>query len=162
MDPVSNRVSNILRKLTLLLSLVFGCIILVTIYFSLRSSPNLKEVQFLPDWIGYWADIHVNARTAVPYFILALLWPMVASALQLMNRDRLTPKRFPKESLLLIIGYVGIAVLLLSTEALQIFIPTRFVTLEDTLWGTLGISSGGIVGLLFCLYGKSFIVATRK
>ena len=118
------------------------------LYLSLRGSPSLREVCWLPEWLSAWADRHGELRTAVPYCAAGLLCPWLLTRnqarptgrSQLIGHGRLAPILWAAASLF---------VLLLLTEGAQLVLPNRFVSLADIAWGTLGIVVGvaGSLGL---------------
>lgn len=58
-------------------SLVFRVSLLITLvgifgFLGLRQSPQLREVAWMPEWIGQWVDSHGVMRNAVGFFGLGL------------------------------------------------------------------------------------------
>ena len=118
-----------------------GLLILLTAYLTLRPSPILNELPWLPDWLGHWADANGDLRTAVPFFLLSLLWAVGGRRL----RGRSWARRW-------VSGFAGIWLLLLVTESLQLLIPSRNFSLLDIAWGTIGFAIGGLLGLSILHY----------
>ena len=123
-------------------------LLLAILYLSLRGSPSLREVCWLPEWLSAWADRHGELRTAVPYCAAGLLCPW----LLIRNQARPTGRSHP-------IGHGRLApslwaaaslfALLLLTEGAQLVLPNRLASLADIALGTLGIVVGvaGSLGL---------------
>jgi hypothetical protein len=116
-------------------------LLLAILYLSLRGSPSLREVCWLPGWLSAWADRHGELRTAVPYCAAGLLCPWLLTRnqapptgrSQLIGHGRLAPILWAAASLF---------VLLLLTEGAQLVLPNRLASLADVAWGTLGIVVG--------------------
>ncbi len=120
------------REFRFILSAAFAALFAFTGYLVLRPSPSMAEIGWFPGWLSNWADRYGDLRTAVPFFLLSLMWTMVSWA---------RVKR-------LIAGYYGIGALLVLTELCQIFLPERHAGLPDILYGLIGLSAGGLVGLI--------------
>jgi hypothetical protein len=116
-------------------------LLLAILYLSLRGSPSLREVCWLPEWLSAWADRHGELRTAVPYCAAGLLCPWLlirnqarpTGRSQLIGHGRLAPSLWAAASLF---------ALLLLTEGAQLVLPNRVPSLADIAWGTLGIVVG--------------------
>jgi len=123
-------------------------LLLAILYLSLRGSPSLREVCWLPEWLSAWADRHGELRTAVPYCAAGLLCPWLlirnqarpTGRSQLIGHGRLAPSLWAAASLF---------ALLLLTEGAQLVLPNRLASLADIALGTLGIVVGvaGSLGL---------------
>jgi VanZ family protein len=74
----------------------------------------------------------------VPFFFLALAWTLLSWR---------TGRR-------LVTGHAAIVALMVLTELGQILLPDRHAGLMDILWGLVGLSTGGLTGLLY-LFQKS-------
>jgi hypothetical protein len=123
-------------------------LLLAILYLSLRGSPSLREVCWLPEWLSAWADRHGELRTAVPYCAAGLLCPWLLTRNQArptgrshpIGHGRLAPSLWAAASLF---------ALLLLTEGAQLVLPNRLASLADIALGTLGIVVGvaGSLGL---------------
>ncbi|MDQ8195922.1 hypothetical protein QEH59_15920 [Coraliomargarita sp. SDUM461004] len=123
------------------LSVLFGLII----YLSLRSSPSMGELAWLPGPIADWADRNGDLRTLVPYALAATLWCwclrcyyLHKPAVQMASEVRLCCGY--------LLGGFVLLVLLLGTELWQVFLPERHPALGDLFWGSVGIVGGLAVG----------------
>jgi hypothetical protein len=105
-------------------------------YLSLRTSPVLAEIAWLPDWLTKWADTHGELRTAVPFFVLSFYIGLEAWLA--------FPKSRSLPALIWLLGAYGLGALLLLVELLQIPMPDRHFTWGDIGFGLLGILSGGL------------------
>jgi len=99
------------------------------LYFSLRSSPYLGDVTWLPVGLARWADSRQgeDIRTAVPFVLLGVCagWA---------GRKWHAKVRFVTFLLMLPLG----------VEVAQLMIPSRTGSMKDVVWGW----AGGIAGLL--------------
>ena len=123
-------------------------LLLAILYLSLRGSPSLREVGWLPTWLSAWADHHGELRTAVPYFAAGLLCPWMLTR----NQAREAGNNHPIGDGRLAVSLRGAAslfALLLLTEGAQLVLPNRVASLADIGWGTLGIVVGA--GASLCL-----------
>ena len=124
---------------------VFLSVCLV-LYFSLRPSPALSEINWLPQWLASWADRNGNLRTIVPYLGASLLVSLCVS---------LYEQIFPSISvsvgirrfICLATGASSLFILLLLTELAQIGLSRRWASWEDVFWGGLGIFLGILLWL---------------
>lgn len=104
-------------------------------YLSLRPSPILSEIGWLPDWLTHWADRHGELRTGVPFFVLSSYW-----ALEVWWRFHLSASL---PALLWLLGVYGLGALLGLTELIQIPMPNRHFSWGDISWGMVGSVLGG-------------------
>lgn len=90
----------------------------------------------MPEGFARWADAAAqsNSRTAIPFFGLGLM----GGVLGLVMRDR----RF---AWVLFAGLMGLSLLL---ELGQLLLPGRHATVDDVLWGWLGLCGGWLLVLL--------------
>ena len=126
---------KLLRKIFIKLGLIrlgFVAISVAVMYLTLRPSPDLAEIFWIPDWLGNWADKNGNVRTAVPFFIPSMLWGLISRR-----------KKLPVH----LSGYAAIWLFLIITESLQIFLPQRNMDIGDIGWGSFGMALGGLVGI---------------
>jgi hypothetical protein len=127
---------------------VYLLLLLTILYFSLRSSPSLREVWWLPEWLSAWADRHGELRTAVPYCAAGLLCPWLLTRNQARAAGCSHPIRDGRLTLSLWAA-VSLFALLLFTEGAQLVLPNRVTSLDDVAWGALGIVVG--VAASLCL-----------
>lgn len=112
--------------------LVVGSLIL---YLSLRPSPSLREVSWLPGWLGAWADQHGDLRTGVPFFVLSSYFAL--EAWWTFRSFKYLPY------VLWILGASGLLVLLGLAEVIQVWLPQRTASFGDIAWGSVGTIAGG-------------------
>ena len=105
------------------------------VYASLRDSPYLVELPFMPKGVGRWLDVHENTRHLWGYAVLTLLtgWAFLGGRTPVAWRN-------------LVLSLSGLAILL---EALQIFLPHRRADVWDVVWSLLGAAFGGLLGAAF-------------
>lgn len=125
------------------LAIISGCLLIA--YFSLRSSPILTEVGWLPHWLSQWAGAGNNGerRTSVPFFVLSFY--LACEAILSIKHCRALP--------FMLWGLAAYALfgLLCITEFVQIWLPQRTASWADIIWGSLGIIAGSLP-LLFRFY----------
>jgi len=95
----------------------------VVTFLSLRSSPAISTVRWIPRFIANWADRHgrvdnlpANGMMGVPFFLMAStfrrqLWSVAILSL-----------------------------FIVSLELAQLAIPTRHCDIGDMVWGSLGLA----------------------
>jgi len=113
---------------------LLATLLVLTVYLSLRSSSHMTELGWMPGWLAQWADRNGDARTAVPYFLLALLWARIPVEIEGGRRT------------FLLSGIMLMWILLAATEGLQYFLPRRTPSWPDMGWGTAGILTGIVLG----------------
>ncbi len=118
-----------------------------TLYMTVRSSSHMSEIAWLPRWIGEWADRNPDARTAVPFFLLALIYPGTVTRLSAGTSKRAILDWLAANCEWLIAGYFGISLFMVGSEFCQFFIDTRDLRLADIWWGLGGLALGAVCGL---------------
>lgn len=101
------------------------------VYLSVRPSPAVAEVSWLPASLAGWADRNGDLRTAVPFFPFCL-------ALALLLELRL---KFNPGAALWTSAAAG-TVMLLAVESWQLTLPARNFSLADIGWGAAGVAAG--------------------
>jgi VanZ family protein len=128
-------VAKLFRFGSLALTLALLAAILIC---ALASSPNMREMAWIPGWIGEWADRNPNFRnmpvfaalSALLFFVVTLYQPLVTRH----GRWRLAFGAFVATGLL--------GVLL---EALQLLLPHRWADWVDVFWSVAGAFFGALV-----------------
>jgi len=105
----------------------------VVAYFSLRASPNLSDIAWLPRGITRWLDSPAgsNIRTGIPFLFLGLISFLVRPG-----------------SLLSRIFIPVLFLLPLAVELAQFFLPRRCPDVRDVLWAWAGGSLGILIASL--------------
>jgi len=118
--------------------LIFVLGVLLIVYLSWKSNPNLKELEFIPDWLSNWTDQDRNnrRRTAVPFVGLGLF-----TGVQLI---------FLKQTRLFrwILAWVILALIVCIAEAGQYFFPSRTPDIKDFMWGSAGAGVGLVIPVI--------------
>jgi hypothetical protein len=144
-------VAKTLRIGLLALTLALLAAILIC---SLAPSPNMREMPWIPGWIGEWADRNPNFRnfpvfaalSALLFFVVTFYQPLVTSC----GRWRLAFGVFAASSLL--------GALL---EVAQARIPGRWADPFDVMWSALGALVGvSIASAVFRLVSDSWFRTT--
>lgn len=98
-------------------------------YCSLRGSPYLAELPFMPAWLGDWLDSHQDVRHLAGYagltFVTMLMFRLGRPA-----RHRA-------------VVLVGVAMVAAVLEAAQLFLPNRHADWLDAAWSWVGVVVGG-------------------
>lgn len=94
----------------------------LAIYLSVRPSPALTTVWWLPHFISRWADHHGVLRNFPAYALLAIPFLMM------------TPGVLQRACVV-----ASLAVFAALMEIIQIYIPTRFADERDILWSWIGL-----------------------
>lgn len=124
-----------------ILTVSFIGLLWAILYLSLRSSPSLSSVDWLPSQLTQWADRNGEFRTFVPYCFASLL--LVAIAF-FMGKFCIIPAAL--EKLCILAGGSGLLTLLTLTELAQLALEQRVASWADLGWGSLGIALGMIAG----------------
>ncbi len=121
------------------LALLLG--ILICLYLAWRPSPFLSELGWMPEGFARWADAAAQShtRTAIPFLGLGVLGGILGAWMG----DR----RF---AWMLFAGLMGLSLLL---ELGQLLLPGRHATVDDVLWGWLGLCGGWLL-VLFAIWGR--------
>ena len=94
----------------------------LAVYLSVKSSPRMTAVDWLPQWITRWADQHGRFRNFPAFGLVALpfLLPMPSRA----SRIKVA---------------ISLALLIATLELIQNWIPARSPDLWDVFWAWLGL-----------------------
>ena len=111
---------------------------------SLTSSPNMREMWWIPDWLGTWADRNGNFRNFPVFAAFAALLFFVLSLSPLKHWSSELPNHFP---LRLAFGaFLATALLGTSLEVAQLlFLANRHFDWADIGWSTSGALVGATV-----------------
>jgi VanZ family protein len=141
----------ILVGFLILLSL---CLVL---YFSLRPSPALSEIVWLPRWLAVWADRHGDLRTGVPYLGMSLLISLCITLYDQALPSVLVPSS-ARRIAFLVFSCGTLFALLVLTEIVQYWMPQRWARWQDVFWGGTGILVGIFIWSaaewLWCLFTR--------
>jgi hypothetical protein len=96
--------------------------VMMGIYLSVRPSPALATVWWLPHFISLWADHHGVLRNFPAYAMLAFPFLMM------------TPGVLQRAC-----AVAFLAVFAALMEIIQLWIPTRFADMRDILWSWIGL-----------------------
>jgi hypothetical protein len=94
----------------------------LAIFLSVKSSPCMSAVRWLPHFITAWADRHGRLCNFPAFAMLAI--PFLAFAPGLLNRACVT---------------ASLAIFVAALEIFQIWIPTRSADEWDVFWGWSGL-----------------------
>ncbi len=111
---------------------------------ALAPSPNMREMAWIPSWLGEWADRNGNFRN-MPVFaaLAALLFFVVALYQRLVTRCG----RWR-----IALGvFIATALLGASLEVAQLLLPGRHADPMDLLWMTLGAFVGSFTVASACV-----------
>ena len=100
--------------------LLVGAMTITMAFFSLRHSPDLTTVNWMPAWLGHWADHHGVLRNTLGFFVYSLVAFLLVGARW----------QYPAA-----IGAFSIAI-----ELAQIWIPGRFFDWRDIVASLVGVA----------------------
>lgn len=124
-----------LIHLLIYIGIVF--LVFIVLLFSWLPSPSFKNLEFLPEWLIVWTDIHGWVRTAVPFVPLSVL---VFALLGKHVRNKWI--------------YLCLFLLAFLAELVQIFLPMRVFDWMDIVWACVGILTGRVLLILVNLLVK--------
>ena len=105
----------------------------------------MREMAWVPSWLGEWADEYPNFRnfpvfaalSALLFFVATLYQPLVTRY----GRWRIAFGVFVAT------GLLGIAL-----EALQLLLPHRWADWRDVFWSVAGTFAGAIVAVIISMF----------
>lgn len=95
---------------------VLACAVIA--FLTLRTSPYVGELPFIPSWLGVWADSHGNLRNLPAFFLLTLF---LVPALGRLHAGLLA------------------AILSITLELAQLLRPGRTFDWADICWSLVGV-----------------------
>ena len=126
------RLSNSLLKYLLIASSVIMTGIIF--YFSWVPDPNIGNVGILHGWwFSDWINNYGNLRTAIPYFVFAIVFEFLYRWNSIKNR--------------IILNLVSLIIVSVS-EAGQLLLPKRHSDFMDIVFGLSGTALGLLIGIL--------------
>jgi glycopeptide antibiotics resistance protein len=134
-------VANSLKFVFFALALALLAAILIC---ALASSPNMREMWWIPEWVGDWADRNGNFRNMPVFAVFTALLFFVFSAFRLPTANRILPTALR--------AAVCASALGVALEALQLLLPNRHADPMDLLWMTLGASVGAFGAALASMF----------
>jgi glycopeptide antibiotics resistance protein len=123
--------------LTTVTCLLAGLLLLAIAICSLAPSPNMREMWWIPDWLGTWADRNGNFRNFPVFAVFAALLFFVFRFFRLPTANRILPTALRAAVCVSALGVV--------LEALQLLLPNRHADPMDLLWMTLGAFFGAAI-----------------
>jgi hypothetical protein len=134
----NNRTSTSWFRLGIICVGIFG--VGLAIFLSVKSSPSMSAVGWLPHFITHWADRHGQLCNLPAYAMLAI--PFLAVA----------PGRLHRTCVVF-----SLAILVAGLEIVQLWIPTRCSDKWDVFWGWSGLLTSWVaVELVEAIWRKMF------
>jgi len=135
--PLSSRC--LLTTVTWLLA---AGLLLAILTCALAPSSNMREMWWIPQWLGEWADKNPNFRNMPVFaaftFVLFFVW----SSFRPSNRTSEAPKHCLVR---LAFGvFVATALLGILLEVLQLLLPNRWADWRDVCWSVSGAFAGAL------------------
>jgi glycopeptide antibiotics resistance protein len=131
---------------------VFFCIFLIVlglvVWCSSASSPDMREIPVLPDFLAAWANANPTFRNFPAFGLLSVLLVFVGNL-----RRGTSEVRGLIASTLAAAAAVSAAGAVL--ECLQLALPGRFFDPMDIFWSVLGAVAGSFAGFA-CLISMRF------
>jgi hypothetical protein len=109
---------------------------------SLAPSPNMREIWWIPEWVGEWADRNGNFRNMPVFAVFAALLFLVFSVLPSSLYSSLKLKFQPFSFRTALRAAVCTSALGVLLEVAQLLLPNRHADPMDLLWMTLGAFVG--------------------
>ena len=131
--------------LTTVTCLLAGLLLLAIATCSLAPSPNMREMAWIPGWIGEWADRNPNFRNMPVFAALAALLFLVFSVLPSSFYSSLKLKFQPFSFRTALRAAVCASALGVLLEALQLLLPHRWADWRDVFWSVVGAFAGAFV-----------------
>lgn len=116
-------------------------LLLAILFCALAPSPNMREMWWIPGWLGEWADRHGNFRNFPVFatFATVLVCAVTAHAPPVTRYGWLR---------LAFGAFITTALLGILLEAAQLFLPHRWADPIDIVWSLLGAFVGAAVACL--------------
>lgn len=113
----------------------------LVVFLSLRSSPALTTVKWMPRTIANWADRHGRFCNFPAYGLVALPFFFIATT----TRQKAWT-------------FALLALLIASLEICQLAIPARYCDIWDIVWGCAGLLTAWVI----CDALKKFMLVIRS
>ncbi len=124
-----------LRLVTFLgLAGVFG----VVLWCALAPTPDLVNIEWMPKWLGKWADANPTFRNFPAFGILAMVFYAGGFAW-------FDPRRGAGQCALAFIAAVTASFAAVAMEVAQVRLPGRFFDPDDIAWSMAGALTGAFV-----------------
>lgn len=128
----------VFRLLTfLVLAGVFG----VVLWCAIAPSPDLVNIEWMPKWIGKWADANPTFRNFPAFGLLAMVFYAAGFAW-------FDPSRGAGQCALGFIAAVTASFAAVAMEVAQVRLPGRFFDPDDIAWSMAGALAGALVAFL--------------
>lgn len=129
-------------------------LLLAIAWCALSSSPNMREMWWIPNGVGAWADRNPNLRNFPAFALLAATIYLLVSA-------------FPPSDVRHPLGLGAFAAFAASAlgvllEAVQLVLPTRTASWADVGWTVAGSAAGGFVSALLVLLTRKALTRTNS
>jgi len=125
----------------LVLAGVFG----VVLWCALAPTPDLANIEWIPRWIGKWADANPTFRNFPAFGILAM--GFFAAGFVWFD-----PQRGAGQCALAFIGAVTASFAAVAMEVAQVRLPGRFFDPDDIAWSIAGALTGAFVAWIGGLF----------
>jgi len=119
---------------------------------SLAPSPNMREMAWIPQWLGEWADRNPNFRNFPVFAALAALLFLVFSVLPSSFYSSLKLKFQPFSFRTALRAAVCASALGILLEVAQLFLPHRWADWRDVFWSVAGAFAGALVALIIACF----------
>ena len=121
----------------LVLAAVFG----VVLWCALAPTPDLVRIEWMPRWLGKWADANPTLRNFPAFGILAV-------AFYAMGFAWFDPSRGAGQCALAFISAMTVSFAAVAVEVAQVWLPGRFFDPDDIAWSMAGALTGAFVAFL--------------
>jgi hypothetical protein len=125
--------------------LVLAGMFAVVLWCALAPSPNLVKIDWMPRWLGKWADANPTFRNFPAFGILAMTFYAAGFAW-------FDPRRRSGQCALAFIAALAASLAALALEVLQVRLPGRFFDPDDIAWSMAGALTGAFLASLGGLF----------
>lgn len=121
------------------------CVFGGVLWCALAPSPDLVNIQWMPRWIGKWADANPTFRNFPAFGILAIVFYAGGCVW-------FDPQRGAGRLALAFVAAVSTSAVALALETMQTQLPGRFFDPDDIAWSMAGALTGAFAAWLAGLF----------
>ena len=124
---------------------VLFCVFVVVLWCALAPTPDLVRIDWMPRWLGNWADAKPTFRNFPAFGILAMVFYAMGFAW-------FDPSRGAGQCALAFISAMTASFAAVAVEVAQVRLPGRFFDPDDIAWSMAGALCGAFVAWLAGLF----------
>jgi hypothetical protein len=127
---------------------IFLIVLGLVVWCSSASSPDMREIPVLPDFLAAWANANPTFRNFPAFGLLSVLLVFVGN----LCRGAREVRGLIASAL---VAAAAVSVAGVVLECLQLALPGRFFDPMDIFWSVLGAVAGSFAGFA-CLFSLRF------